>query len=93
MRSSLRSLASIVLALSSLGTGVLRAATLEAGAAKATITPDVKTAKVYMAGFDNNRVATGVHDDLYVRCLALGAGRQTLALCEADPLACFMTTC
>jgi hypothetical protein len=42
-----------------------------------------------MAGFDNNRVATGVHDDLYVRCLALGAGHQTLALCEADVIGLF----
>ena len=66
----------VVLAFSSLGPGVLWAAALQAGAAKATITPDVKATKVYMAGFDNNRVATGVHDDLYVRCLALGAGRD-----------------
>ena len=42
----------------------VRAAGLKAGAAKAVITPDVKTSKVYMAGFGNNRVATGVHDDL-----------------------------
>jgi hypothetical protein len=89
MRSFLHSLALIALAFSSLGTGVLRAAALKAGAAKATITPDVKTAKVYMAGFDNNRVATGVHDDLYVRCLAIGAGRQTLVLCEADLIGLF----
>ena len=89
LRSFLRAIALIALGLSTLGIGALRAAALEAGAAKATITPDVKTAKVYMAGFDNNRVATGVHDDLYVRCLALGAGRQTLALCEADLIGLF----
>jgi hypothetical protein len=89
MRSFLRTSALIALAFSFLGTGGLRAAALEAGAAKATITPDVKAAKVYMAGFDNNRVATGVHDDLYVRCLALGAGRETLVLCEADLIGLF----
>ena len=64
-------------------------AELRAGAAKAIITPDVKAAKVYMAGFGNNRVATGVHDDLYVRCLALGAGNQTVAMCEADVIGLF----
>lgn len=65
------------------------AATLRAGAAKATITPDVKAGKVYLAGFGNNRVATGVHDDLYARCLAIGAGNQTLAMCDVDLIGLF----
>ncbi len=65
------------------------AAALRAGAAKATITPDVKAGPVYMAGFGNNRVATGVHDDLYARCLALAAGDQTLALCSVDLIGLF----
>jgi hypothetical protein len=82
-------LAIVVLALFSLGAGVLRASDLRAGAAKATITPDVNANKVYMAGFNNNRLATGVHDDLYVRCLALAAGRETLVLCEADLIGLF----
>ena len=89
MSMTARRFAMVVLAFLSLGPGVLWAAALKAGAAKATITPDVKATKVYMAGFDNNRVATGVHDDLYVRCLALGAGHQTLALCEADVIGLF----
>ena len=42
-----------------------------------------------MAGFGNNRVATGVHDDLYVRCLALGAGGQTLEMCAVDLIGLF----
>ena len=71
MYSALSRFAIIVAVCPSLGGGALRAAALQAGAAKATVTPDVKATKVYMAGFDNNRVATGVHDDLYVRCLAL----------------------
>jgi len=62
---------------------------LRAGVAKATITPDVKAAKVYMAGFDHNRVATGVHDDLYVRCLALAAGDSKLAMCAVDLIGLF----
>ena len=49
---------------------------LLAGVAKTVVTPDVHKNKVYLAGFGHNRVATGVHDELYVRCLALEAGRQ-----------------
>jgi len=67
----------------------LSGAGLRAGAAKAVITPDVKTSKVYMAGFDNNRVATGVHDDLYARCLALAAGQETVAMCSVDLIGLF----
>jgi hypothetical protein len=62
---------------------------LRAGAAKTTITPDVKAVKVYMAGFGNNRVATAVHDDLYARCLALAAGENTVAMCSADLIGLF----
>lgn len=67
----------------------LAAAGLEAGVAKTTITPDVTAAKVYMAGFGNNRVATGVHDDLWARCLALSAGRDKLVLCDVDLIGLF----
>lgn len=67
----------------------LSGAGLRAGAAKAVITPDVKTSKVYMAGFDRNRVATGVHDDLYARCLALAAGQETVAMCSVDLIGLF----
>ncbi|HLW79622.1 MAG TPA: hypothetical protein VKU44_08495, partial [Terriglobia bacterium] len=66
------------------GPRLLVATGLRAGAAKSTITPDIRAGKVYMAGFGNNRVATGVHDDLYVRCLALGAGHTTLVMCGVD---------
>jgi hypothetical protein len=62
---------------------------LWAGAAKLTITPDVKANKVYLAGFGNNRLATGVHDDLYVRCLALGAGSDKVVMCSADLIGLF----
>ncbi len=69
--------------------GLALAADLRAGAAKRVITPDVVHHKVYMAGFGHNRIATSVHDDLYVRCVALGAGRANLALCEADLIGLF----
>jgi hypothetical protein len=62
---------------------------LRAGAAKAVITPDVHAARVYLAGYGQNRVATDVHDDLYARCLALGAGDQTLVVCAVDLIGLF----
>jgi Neutral/alkaline non-lysosomal ceramidase, N-terminal len=60
-----------------------------AGAAKTSITPDVHAGKVYMAGFGFNRVATGVHDDLYARCMAIEAGGKTLVFCAADLIGLF----
>ncbi len=61
-----------------------------AGAAKAVITPDLaRFAPVYLAGFGQNRVATGVHDDLYARCLALSAGVMPLVLCGVDSIGLF----
>ena len=52
--------------------------------------PDpVRPAKVYMEGFGNNRLATGVHDDLYVRCLALAAGNENVVMCSAEPSGAF----
>jgi len=62
---------------------------LYAGAYKAPVTPDVQKSRVYLAGFGHNRIATGVHDDLYVRCLALGAGGQIVAMCSVDVIGIF----
>jgi len=67
----------------------LAAVGLEAGVARNTITPEVTANKVYMAGFGNNRVATGVHDDLWARCLALSTGRDKLVLCGVDLIGLF----
>jgi hypothetical protein len=64
-------------------------AQLRAGVAKSVVTPDVHKHKVYIAGFGHNRVATGVHDDLYARCLALEAGAQIVALCSVDVIGLF----
>lgn len=69
---------------------LLRAAdTLKAGAAQSVITPEVTRHTVYLAGFGHNRVATGVHDDLYARCVALSVSSQTLVLCSADLIGLF----
>ena len=62
---------------------------LRAGVAKTVITPDVHKNKIYIAGFGHNRIATGVHDDLYARCLALAAGGQILVLCSVDVIGLF----
>jgi hypothetical protein len=34
-------------------------------------------------------VATGIHDDTWVRCVALAAAENTLAMCEADAIGLF----
>src|SRR5712692_7060303 len=64
---------------------------IQAGAARTEITPDLKKhGPVYMAGFGNNRVATGIHDNLYARCLALSAGGKTVVLCGVDSIGLFV---
>jgi hypothetical protein len=87
MRISRRDLVTILILVRAVSP--LWGAGLRAGAARAAITPDVKAHKVYMAGFGNDRVATGVHDDLYVRCLALGAGSENVVMCAADLIGLF----
>ena len=63
---------------------------LRAGAAESVITPEWPTERaVYLAGFGHNRVARGVHDDLYARCLSLGIATQTLVLCSVDLIGLF----
>lgn len=63
---------------------------LTAGAAKRRITPDLKAGSpVYLAGFENNRIATGVHDDLWVRCVALSAGAKPVVVCGVDLIGLF----
>lgn len=67
------------------------AAQLRAGAARRVITPDLeKHGPVYMAGFSNNRKATGVHDDLYARCVAFSIGSRPLVICGLDLIGVFL---
>lgn len=63
-------------------------AQLQAGAAARKITPPLDR-PVYLAGFGNNRAATGVHDDLWARCLALQAGTPPVVLCSVDLIGLF----
>jgi hypothetical protein len=86
MRSCALTLVSCVLLLSSIaGT----AQGLRAGAATTVITPDIRGHTIYLAGFGHNRIANGIHDDLYVRCLALADKSTTLILCSADLIGLF----
>jgi hypothetical protein len=65
-------------------------AEVRAGAAARNVTPDLqKHAPVYLAGFGNNRLATGVHDDLTVRCLAISTGGRPLVMCGVDSIGLF----
>ncbi len=89
MRACIRPHVTLLLCSLTLVPGIARGQHLRAGVAKAAITPGVGASKVYMAGFGNNRIATGVHDDLYIRCLALAAGESTLAMCSADLIGLF----
>jgi Neutral/alkaline non-lysosomal ceramidase, N-terminal len=63
---------------------------LEVGFAEADITPDVSGATpVYMAGFGQNRKATGVHDPLKVRAVVLKNGKRKVALVSVDVVGIF----
>lgn len=58
---------------------------LRVGFAENDITPDVAGKKpVWIAGYGQNRKATGVHDPLMTRALVLESGGQKIALVSAD---------
>ena len=61
---------------------------MKIGFAQNTITPALNT-PVYLAGFGNNRRATNVHDDLYVRALAIQDGEKTIVLVALDLIGFF----
>lgn len=70
--------------------GFTSAQSFQAIAAQGTITPEtLRAGSVYLAGFGHNRIATGVHDDLYTRGLALRISTQTLILSSADLIGLF----
>ena len=75
-----------------LAMGTPLAGAFRAGAAYRVITPDVGPASsaVYIAGFGQNRVATAVHDQLFVRCLAMSTGQKPVVLCGVDLIGLFL---
>jgi hypothetical protein len=59
------------------------------GFAKRTITPVIGPTPVYMAGFDTNRRATAVHDDLWARAVAISDGRKKVVVVAVDLIGLF----
>ena len=59
-------------------------ASLKVGLAEADITPDPKAGTVYLAGFGQNRVATGIHDRLFARAVTFESGGRKIALASVD---------
>jgi hypothetical protein len=64
--------------------------TLRFGFAKRTITPVLDESPVYMAGFGTDRRATGVHDDLWARAVAVSDGRTRVAVVSVDLIGVFL---
>jgi hypothetical protein len=63
---------------------------LRFGFAKRTITPVLGRTPVYMAGFGNDRRATGVHDDLWARAVAVSDGPARVVLVSVDLIGLFL---
>jgi len=65
-----------------------RGATLQAGAAKVDITPDIRQIRVQLGGYGArlNMPPVGVHDPIYARALALQQGKQQVVVVALDHL-------
>jgi hypothetical protein len=61
---------------------------MNVGYAQGIITPNLEN-PVFLAGFGQNRRAETVHDDLYVRALAVSTTSCTLVLCALDLIGFF----
>ncbi len=61
---------------------------LRAGYAKAVITPEQPGQ--FIAGYGANRVAEGVHDDLWVRAMALDDGHTKMVIVASDLIGLFL---
>lgn len=59
------------------------------GFGEADITPMPGEKPVYMAGFGQNRKATGIHDPLMARAVVLGHGERKVALVSIDVVGFF----
>ena len=62
---------------------------MQAGFGEADITPKVGGKPVYLAGFGQNRKATGVHDPLKARAVVLKHEDRKLALVSLDVVGFF----
>jgi hypothetical protein len=62
----------------------------QAGVHALEITPDLAVHHpLWLAGFDNNRSAQGIHDDLWVRVLAISDGQRQFVLAACDLIGLF----
>ncbi len=88
MRTHFR-LAALVMTLLCCGHGAQASqAAFSAGAAKVSITPrDFK--KIWIAGYGQNRAATGAHDDLWARCFHVQSGEEALTVITLDVVGFF----
>jgi hypothetical protein len=77
-------LSSLTLSRADEAAGVLRV-----GFGETEITPRVGDKAVYMAGFGQNRKATGVHDPLYARAVVLQHDGRKIALVSVDLVGLF----
>ena len=72
----------------------LAAADLRGAVGTVKITPQPSLQHpVYMAGFNQNRTALGIHDDLYARALVLELGKRRVALIAVDLIGLFKDDC
>ena len=62
---------------------------LRFGFAKRLLTPALGERPVYMAGFGSDRRATGVHDDLWARAVAVSDGHQRIVVVAVDLIGVF----
>jgi hypothetical protein len=65
------------------------APTHQVGFAARAITPTLAGRPVYLAGFDNDRRASGVHDELWARAFAVSDGRRRIVLVAVDLIGVF----
>lgn len=67
------------------------AAPLRAGFGRVNITPSIGPgqAPVWIAGFDQGRAATGIHDDLFALAVVLDDGNTRLGLVAVDSIGIF----
>jgi Neutral/alkaline non-lysosomal ceramidase, N-terminal len=70
--------------------GAAEMPTLHVGIAETDITPELDRKPVYMAGFGQNRIATGVHDPLRARAIVLREAEKKLALVSLDVVGFFL---
>ena len=82
-------LSPLLLALPVLATAADEEEALLFGFAKRLLTPVLGDRPVYMAGFGSDRQATGVHDDLWARAVAVSDGHLRVVIVSVDLIGVF----